>query len=97
MSTVSYTLESILQDVIAIVVEMTGDWDMDYQEPMTGETMLIVDLGFRSLDVVQFVVAIQERYQRQDLPMEELLMADGQYVNDLSLGHVAEFLARHLG
>ena len=60
------------------------------------ETRLIADLGFESIDVVHLIVALEERFQRTDLPFENLLMKDGRYVSDLRVGEVAGFLSRHL-
>jgi acyl carrier protein len=49
-----------------------------------------------SIDVVGFIVAIEEHYQRQDLPFAKLVMVDDRYVEDMSLGELADFLHRHL-
>jgi acyl carrier protein len=88
--------EAILQDLISILDNMTSDWDMDLSEAMGPQTKLIADLGFESIDVVQFVVAIEEKFQRRGLPFEELLMSDGRYVDEIRVGDTADFLYTHL-
>ena len=64
----------VLRDVVSILEDITGDWDLDLSGGIGPETRLIADLGFESIDVVQFVVAIEQRFQRRDLPFEQLLM-----------------------
>lgn len=88
--------EVILQDLIHILENMTSDWDMELSEPMGPQTKLIADLGFESIDVVQFIVAIEERFQRRGLPFEELLMTEGRYVDEIRVGDTADFLHVHL-
>jgi acyl carrier protein len=100
MSSVSTGLvldrSSILDRVVRIVSDMTTDWDLDLSGGIGPETLLIADLAFESIDVVQFVVALEERFGRRNLPFEKLLMVDGRYVDDLSVAQVADFLHDHL-
>jgi acyl carrier protein len=88
--------EAILAGLVEILKDMTSDWDLDFAQPLGPSTKLIDDLGFESIDVVQFVVAIEEHFQRRGLPFEEFLMVDGRYVDELEVGEVADFLHRHL-
>jgi acyl carrier protein len=88
--------ERIFQDLSQILQNMTSDWDMGYAGRIDEETLLIADLGFESIDVVQLVVAIEEHYQRRDLPFGDLLMEDGRYVTDLRVGAAVDFLVRFL-
>ena len=88
--------ESILADVVEILKNMTSEWDVSLDGPMGAETKLIADLGFESIDVVQFIVAIQEKYKRRDLPFEQLVMVDGRYVDEITVNDTASFLQRHL-
>jgi acyl carrier protein len=90
-------LESAFErDVVAIVMDMV-DWDIGLDRPVTGTTRLVGDLGFQSLDIVMLILAIEGRYQRQDLPFDEVLMVDGEYVTDLTIEELADFLAVHVG
>lgn len=90
------TSNTLLSDVIAILRELTSDWDLDFEGTIGPETSLIRDLAFESVDVVHFMVAIQERYGRFDLPFEDLLLKDGRYVSDLRVGQVVDFLRAHV-
>ncbi len=84
--------DAIEQAMRDLMVEMTSDWDMDFEGEIGMDTKLIGDLAFESIDVVQLVSQIETHYARKDLPFEELLMNDGQYVEDLTLGQVVDFL-----
>jgi acyl carrier protein len=82
-------------DTIEMIGELTADWDTGLGS-LTRETAIVKDLGFESLDVVYLVTAIEQRYGRRDLPFDQLLMTDGRYVDDLTIGQIAAFLQRHL-
>jgi len=88
--------DAIFQDMVKILADMTGDWDTEFDGPMGPETRLVADLGFESIDIVQLIVAIEERYKRRGFPFEELLMSDGRYVDEIKLGNVVAFLHQHL-
>ncbi len=81
--------------IVGIVKELTQDWDTEYSGSIRPETRLVGDLAFESIDIVQLIGAIEEHYQRRDLPFEELLMTDGRYVEELRISDVAAFLDRH--
>lgn len=86
----------ILQNLIDILEDMTLDWDMDFDSSIGPDTRLIADLAFESVDVVQFVVAIEEHFQRRGMPWEEFLMIDGRYVDEIRVGDTVVFLYRNL-
>jgi len=86
----------ILQDLTRILTNMMGDWETEFSGAIRPETLLGADLGLESIDVVGLVIAIEEHYQRQDIPFVDLVMIDGAYVKDLSVGDLVEFLHRHL-
>ena len=91
-SNVGLDKQAIVRDLIAMLEEITSDWDLAFSGGIGPETRLIADLQFESIDVVQLVVAIEERFQRRDLPFEKLLMTDGHYVEELHVSQVADFL-----
>jgi acyl carrier protein len=83
--------------VLQILKDLTADWDTDYAGQIGPDTMLIDDLDFESIDVVELVVSLEGRFARRDLPFEKLLMQDGRYVEDLSVRQVVDFLETQLG
>jgi acyl carrier protein len=54
------------------------------------------DLAFESIDVVQLVVALEKNFERKGLPFEQLFMRDGDYVNELEVKEIVEFLHKNL-
>lgn len=62
--------QAILAKVIHILNEMTNDWEIDYDGEIDENVRLIEDLCFASIDIVQFVVAVEEAFQRRNLPFE---------------------------
>ena len=93
---VNFDWEGLLREVVLILEEMTSDWDIAYSGGIGPETGLISDLTCESIDIVQIVVALEERFHRRDLPFEKLLMTEGRYVDDISVRQVVDFLHRHL-
>lgn len=90
------TREEIEQNICKLIETMTEDWDTDFEGEINLDTRLIDDLAFESIDVVQLVLQIETYYNRKDLPFETLLMNDGQYVEDLTLRQVVDFLEKQL-
>jgi len=90
------TLSDHEQETIALLQEITRDWNTGLAGGIASSTALVSDLGFESLDVVHLVTAIEQRFGRRDLPFEDLLMTEGRYVDDLTVADIARFLHRHL-
>ncbi len=83
-------------DIIEILKDLTSDWEDAFSDDITRDTRLIDDLGFESIDVVHLITAIEQKYDRRDLPFEELLMVEGRYKDELTVAEIAEFLGKHL-
>lgn len=88
--------EQIAHDVIEIVKDMTRDWDLDFSGAIDVNTKLVGDLAFESIDIVQFIVAMEEKFQRRGLPWEEVLMTDGRYVDEILVNDAVRLLHHHL-
>lgn len=86
----------IEKEVLAILDDLTQDWELDLAGGITVATRLMHDLAFESIDVVQLAVAIEQRFLRKGLPFESLFIRDGDYVDDLTVGEVVAFLRQHL-
>ena len=93
-------LEPETQDYVAATIEiltgLTQDWNTGLEGSMGPDTCIVADLGFESLDVVYLVTALEQKFDRRDLPFENLLMTKGRYVEDIRVSQIAEFLQRHL-
>ena len=84
-----------LATVIAIVQDLTQDWGLDEGAAPGAQTRLADDLQFTSVDIIQLCVALEECYDRR-FGFHDLLMRDGSYVGDLSIGHLAAFVDAQL-
>ncbi len=84
--------DELVEGLAAILNDMIQDWDLDLDEPITAETRIIDDLGFESIDLVQLVVAIEQKFGARDIPYEELIMEDGRYVTEITVDQLAQFL-----
>ncbi len=98
MSTNTTTLskDDIQPRVISVLEEVTSDWDLDLPDGIGASTRLMEDLGFESIDVVQLVVSLEQAFDRKSLPFEQLFMKDGDYVPELTVAQVTDFLAGNL-
>ena len=85
--------DAYLERLITLLEDFTQDWDHEFAGSMSRDTRLLADLGFESIDIIQLVVAIQEEILRSKLSFDRLLMKDGRYVDDLSIGQIADYLA----
>ena len=87
--------EPIAHLLIEIVDDLIQDWGLDLDEPVGVDTLLVADLEFASVDVIQLCVAVEEHYGRK-LGFQDLLMHDGSYVQDLALGEMVRFVAKQV-
>ncbi|MBZ8141669.1 acyl carrier protein [Rubrivivax gelatinosus] len=81
--------------VVGIVADLTQDWGLELDEPMGAGTRLASDLEFASVDIIQLCVALEQAFGRR-LGFQDLLMKDGSYVGDLTLGQFANFIDTRL-
>ena len=88
--------ESIQAKVIAVLQDMIADWELDDINEIDAETKLMEDLAFESLDVVQFVVSLEKEFEQRNLPFQNLFMHDGDYVDEINVKEVVEFLNKNL-
>lgn len=88
--------EEIQSRVIAVLEDMTADWELDSDEEIDSETQLMEDLAFESIDVVQLVVALEKEFNCKGLPFEKLFMHDGDYVDEILVKEVVDFLGENL-
>ena len=83
--------DTTIDTVVAIVDDLTQDWGLELDGPTGAKTKVVADLEFASVDIIQLCVALEECYGRR-FGFQDLLMKDGSYVGDLSLGQLAAFV-----
>jgi acyl carrier protein len=86
-------LESTVVDVLK---DMTQDWDLELPNGIGPTTSLVGDLAFESIDVVQFAVSLEQALGQKGLPFEKLFIKDGDYVDDVEVRQVTEFLRQEM-
>ena len=89
-----FSRQMTLSSVIATIERLVQDWDL--AQPIEAGTRLVGDLGFESIDLIQMAAAMGQEFGRRNLGFAELLIVDGRYVDDLTVGQIADFLAARL-
>ena len=77
------------------LAEFVEDWGLDVT--ISANTSLVEDLEFDSIDVIQFVVAMESAFESRSIGFQNLLMQDGRYVDDLTVAQIEAFLTSRLG
>jgi acyl carrier protein len=85
--------DEIRKRIVNLLTDLTAHLDRGFAPAIGRETRLVADLEFDSVDVVQFALAIEEQFKRRKLPFEKLLMVEGRYRDDVTVGDVEDFLA----
>lgn len=81
--------------IIKLVEQIVQDWEVDLDESINSDILLVKDLGFASMDFIQLVVSVEEEFQ-QKLGFHDLLIQEGEYVTDLSVGQLVSFVEEKL-
>lgn len=84
LATVTATIETLMQD-----------WDID--EPIRRETRVVADLGFESIDLIQMVAELERAFRLPGSSLVDMLVSGGRYVDDLSVGEIADVVAARVG
>lgn len=92
---VTGTTGEMMPRIVAIIEDFLEDFDTDFEDEITADTLLLSDLGFESIDIIQLVVAIEDDLGQRDVPFEQLLMKNGAYVDDLSVGALVDFVSEN--
>ena len=82
--------------IISVLNDMTQDWELDSEDGINMKTGLMNDLEFESIDIVQLAVALEHGFNQKGLPFEQLFMKDGDYVDEILVSDVVNFLGEQL-
>lgn len=88
------TETNIHSTIINILQDMTQEWELEL-DGITGNTKLVEDLSFASVDIIHLVVTLEEHF-KQKLGFDQLLMRGGRYVDDLSVDEIVTFVTQKL-
>ena len=86
-------IQPIIVNLVEDILNQGEEFDLD--DPITADTLLIGDLDFASIDFVQLCVGIEEKLNEK-LGFHDLLMQNGQYVDDLTIGQFVDFVETRL-
>jgi acyl carrier protein len=82
--------------VLSVTEHIVSDWDLDLPGPLGPETRLVADLDFDSIDLVCLFVSLEQHHEGVAFGFEQLVVVDGEYVEDLTLDEVAGHVAARL-
>lgn len=83
----------IEQRIISVLNDMTQDWELDSTDGIGAKTGLMNDLEFESIDIVQLAVGLEQKFEQKGLPFESLFMRDGDYVDEILVSDIVDFMA----
>jgi acyl carrier protein len=92
MSGSEVEIQAVIQKLIDDIAE---DLDSELDGPISAQTRLVGDLGLASVDFIQLIVGIEQHFGRK-MKFHDLLMPEGTYVNDLTVGELVAFVASKL-
>jgi acyl carrier protein len=85
----------IKSELIGILQDVTSDWE-GFDGAFSEGTRLVADISFESVEIVQLMVAIEQHFQLKRMSTSRLLMEDGRYVEDISVGQIVAFISEEL-
>src|SRR5271166_2902365 len=86
--------KAIVSTVISTIESLVQDWDID--EPIDAQTRVVADLQFESIDLIQMVAALEQAFAKPGVSFVDLLIVDGRYVDDLTVGQIADGVAARM-
>jgi acyl carrier protein len=90
----AWTRDQLRTDVLEILREKIKKLDSDFSGPLTEETLVVGDLDFESVMIVEFCMAIGKHF-RKKLPFQNLVFQNGRF-QDFTVGQLLTFLEEHL-
>ena len=91
----AYGSSATVETVISTIEHLMQDWEVE--EPIRPETRVVADLGFESIDLIQMIGALERAFRLHGISLVDMLVADGRYVDDLSIGQIADGIAHRIG
>ena len=87
--------DAVWDNIVEVITDLL---DEQGQEPgeITPSTYLNADLGIGSVEAIHMMILIEDRIQ-MPLNFNELAIRDGEYVADLQMSHLHDFVCNTLG
>ena len=90
-----YDHSTIAGTVISTLEGLVQDWDIE--DAVHTGTRVVADLGFESIDLIQMVAALERAFKLKAGSLVDMLVADGRYVDDLSVDQIVLGVAKRIG
>lgn len=84
----------VRERTLSTLVKFVEDWGLDVD--IAASTLIVEDLEFDSIDVIQLTVALENEFESRQIGFQDLLMQDGRYVDDLRVQDIQVFLEARL-
>lgn len=81
------------EDIFATITGILNTMleDMGIEEEIDGNSKIVEDLGFSSVDSLHIMASIDIELEKK-LPYEKLVLRGGQYVSDLTVQELVDFV-----
>lgn len=82
------------EEIQVIITEVLQEMIEMYELPeteITSDLLLIQTLGFSSIDIMHMLASVDMRFNKH-LPYDKMLVKNEQYVTDLSIQDIIEFI-----
>lgn len=89
-----YVVENVEASIISLLERFVEEWGVDHK--IGPGSAIVADLEFESIDIIQLVVAIEQKFGRRNMGFDELLMKNGRYVDDLTVRQISNFVGAKL-
>jgi acyl carrier protein len=82
-------------EVISIIRDMQDMYGIEVGD-LLRETRLVADLGLSSVTIMHLLASVDMKFQKR-LPFMDLVRHGDEYVADLTLGNLVDFVQARLG
>lgn len=86
------TVQQMLLDTLS---QFVITYDLDWDQPLQPATACIADLGLSSIDFIQLVLSIESAFG-QKFGFQDLLMQQGEYIEDVTIQDLENFITGKL-
>jgi acyl carrier protein len=80
--------------ITQLVAKTVDEWNLDLDGDLHADTRLAEDLCFSSVEMLHLLAAVDMRLSTR-LPFDRLIIQDGAYRTELTLGELARFVDTH--
>lgn len=91
-------MQTTSTEITQVIVDILNETIETYELPQVTvdrDTLLSGSLGFTSIDMMHVLASVDMRFATH-LPYDSLIMKNGEYISDLSVGQIADFVEANL-